>query len=465
MSVIKNILLFIFLLCGLAAKEQVTLSPNYVNNPSFEEYYNCPSGSGQLYECKYWWGLSTDYFNACAAPISTGCSVPSNFAGYQSALSGEAYADAVIYTNRFTVLPDRRETIKAKLNDSLIANKRYCTNFYVSLSEISLQSYNSYYVLLDSIGLLFTKDSVLDSITAISSNGIKVQNSIFNIDTINWFKISNSFVASGGEQYLTIGNFDDYIYWPPGKKGQTDVYIDDISVCECSFKFNLGNDTTLCEGETLQLKVSIPNATYTWQDGSHDSTFTVTQGGTYYVSAFFPDYNITTYDTINVTYIPYPVVNLGNSTILCQGQTLLLNASTNNATYLWQDGSTAPTFNATQDSTYWVKVTDTTANCSTTATIKLECDAEPVIPNIFTPNGDGSNDNFVIKNIEYWDINLQVFNRWGNEVYNVDNYQNNWDGKYKGNPVSDGTYFYIIKAKGKDSGREKEYKGSLMIMR
>ena len=50
-------------------------------------------------------------------------------------------------------------------------------------------------------------------------------------------------------------------------------------------------------------------------------------------------------------------------------------------------------------------------------------------------------------------------------VYEDNYYQNNWDGKYKGNPVSDGTYFYIIKAKGKDSGREKEYKGSLMIMR
>ena len=404
MSVIKNILLFIFLLCGLAAKEQVTLSPNYVNNPSFEEYYNCPSGSGQLYECKYWWGLSTDYFNACAAPISTGCSVPSNFAGYQSALSGEAYADAVIYTNRFTVLPDRRETIKAKLNDSLIANKRYCTNFYVSLSEISLQSYNSYYVLLDSIGLLFTKDSVLDSITAISSNGIKVQNSIFNIDTINWFKISNSFVASGGEQYLTIGNFDDYIYWPPGKKGQTDVYIDDISVCECSFKFNLGNDTTLCVGQSLILKPKMLNATYTWQDGSTDSIYTVTHAGTYWVKAFFSDYNITTYDTINIMY----------------------------------------------------------KDCDTTEKIIPDI----YIPNSFTPNGDGKNDVFkAVSLYEFSQFKLSVFSHWGDMVFDSYDINKGWDGTYKGKPVPMGVYVYQLTATIKDTGEQRKITGRVTVVR
>ena len=50
-------------------------------------------------------------------------------------------------------------------------------------------------------------------------------------------------------------------------------------------------------------------------------------------------------------------------------------------------------------------------------------------------------------------------------VYEDNYYQNNWDGRCKANPLSDGTYFYIIKAKGLYSGREKEYKGSVMIMR
>ena len=461
----RNILIILLSFYSLITKEQVLIGSNLVNNPSFEEFYSCPQGSAELNLSKYWWGYSSDYYNACSPSSIYGVSVPMNGAGFQYAHTGNAYSGCSIYNRQIISLPDYRETIKTKLSDTLIVNKRYCTNFYVSLANGSYESQFSYYVLLDSIGMLFTKDPVLDSLTPILSNGVKVQNDILNLDTVNWLKTTNTFKANGGELYLAIGNFDNVIIWPIGKTGATYVLIDDVSVCECSFNFNLGNDTTLCVGQILQLKVSMPNATYIWQDGSTDSTFKVTQTGIYWVKAYFAEYGITTYDTINVTYIPFPVVNLGNNTILCQGQTLLLNATTNNATYLWQDGSTAPTFTATQDSTYWVKVTDTTANCSTTATIKLECDAEPVIPNIFTPNGDGSNDNFVIKNIEYWNINLQVFNRWGVIVYEDNNYKNNWDGKYKGNPIADGTYFYIIKAKGKDSGREEEHKGSVMIMR
>ncbi|MEI6822581.1 MAG: gliding motility-associated C-terminal domain-containing protein [Bacteroidota bacterium] len=461
MDYFKNIFFYLFIFFVLNIQGQQILSPNYVQNHSFEEYYNCPSATDftNIVNCKFWWGLSTEYYNACAT--LSALSVPSNEGGFQYAHTGNAYVGFNLYAKN-PLSTDYREAIKTKLIDSLFANKRYCSNFYISLAEVSFQNY----ILLDSVGILITKDSVPDIQTPILSNGIKMQHSIYNIDTISWFKISNTFFVNGGEYYLTIGNFDNIVNWPSSVwQAQTYIYVDDVSVCECSFNFNLGNDTTLCIGDSLILKPNMPNAIYKWQDGSIDSIYKVTQAGIYWLKAYFPDYNITSYDTINVTYIPNPVVNLGNNTILCQGQTLLLNATTNNATYLWQDGSTAPTFNASQDSTYWVKVTDTTANCSTTATIKLECDAEPVIPNIFTPNGDGSNDNFIIKNIEYWDINLQVFNRWGVIVYEDNNYKNNWDGKCKGNPLADGTYFYIIKAKGKDSGIEKEYKGSLMIMR
>jgi len=391
----KSILIIVLLLLfGITTKEQIT-GINLVNNPSFEEYDSCPNNGNQMAKCKYWWGFSTEYYNACAN-YNTGVSVPSNLAGFQYANTGNAYAGFVIYSNSESNY-DYREAIKTKLKSTLVADKRYCNQLYVTLAEF--QSYfSTSFSFLDSIGMLFTIYSVPDVDNAFYiGNNIKILNSIYNIDTVSWFKMSNSFIAKGGEQYLTIGNFDNVINYPSGGIGMAYVYVDDVSVCECSFKFSLSNDTTLCNGEILQLNVSMPNATYTWQDGSHDSTYTVTHAGTYYVSAYFADYNITTYDTINIMY--------------------------------------------------------------------KDCEDTLVIPNIFTPNGDNYNDYFVIKNSNNWNINLQVFNRWGNEVYKADNYQNNWDGKYKGNPLSDGTYFYIIKAKGKDSGKEKEYKGSLMIMR
>ena len=120
-----------------------------------------------------------------------------------------------------------------------------------------------------------------------------------------------------------------------------------------------------------------------------------------------------------------------------------------------------PTYTANKDGTYWVKVTDTLANCSSITSITLECNIEPIIPNVFTPNGDGFNDNFVIKNTYGWNIDLKIYNRWGNIVYQSSNYQNNWDGK----DVADGTYYYIIKAKNLLSNYEKELHGSLTILR
>ena len=300
MTYFKNILFILLLLSGINSTGQV-IGNNLVQNPSFEEYYSCPTYAAQLYKCKYWWGFSSDYFNACAI-INSNVSVPYSGAGFHYAYTGVAYAGCALYWNANPNY-DYRESIKTKLSNTLIANKRYCTNFYTTLAQYSYTSPTSNYLLLDSIGLLFTKDSIPDTDSAFLSNGIKVQNNIFNIDTINWLKIANTFIANGGENYLTIGNFDNIINYPLGKICDTYVYVDDVSVCECSFKFNLGNDTTLCIGQSLILNPNMPNATYTWQDGSTDSIYKVTHAGTYWVSAYFADYNITTTDTINIAFI------------------------------------------------------------------------------------------------------------------------------------------------------------------
>ena len=386
MNIIKKILLFTFLYCNITAIAQ-KIGSNLVNNPSFEDFYSCPLNSGEFLKCKYWWGYSADYFNFCA--LQGGVSVPLNFEGYQNACTSHAYAGMAIYI-KSTFYLDYREAIKTRLIDSLMVKKIYCLKYYISLAESSFSQINTC-ILLDSIGVLFTKDSVLDNDTPIISNGIKVQNNILNLDTVNWLKITNSFIANGGEKYLTIGNFDNIINWPTGKLGATYVYVDDVSVCECSFEFSLGRDTTLCDGETLILNPNMPNAIYTWQDSSHAATYKVTKAGTYWVRAYFPDYGITTSSSINVTY----------------------------------DG---------------------------------EC---LKIPNIITPNNDGKNDYFVIENSDGWNIDLQVYNRWGNIVYQNNMYKNTWEGK----DVADGVYYYIIKATNSTNGYEKQYKGSVTVLR
>lgn len=123
---------------------------------------------------------------------------------------------------------------------------------------------------------------------------------------------------------------------------------------------NLGPDLNLCPGQTATLNATTPGATYSWQNGSTSPTFTVTQAGTYTVTINVNGCIDT--DAVTVNYGVNPTVNLGNDVTLCPGQTLTLNATNPSSTYLWQNGSTAPTFTVTQAGTYSVSVTN---SCST----------------------------------------------------------------------------------------------------
>jgi gliding motility-associated-like protein/uncharacterized repeat protein (TIGR01451 family) len=84
-----------------------------------------------------------------------------------------------------------------------------------------------------------------------------------------------------------------------------------------------------------------------------------------------------------------------------------------------------------------------------------------VITNVFTPNGDGVNDTFVVPGLDtYSDNELTIINRWGNTVYQKTNYKNDWDG----HGMVEGTYFYVLRAKNK-AGAWDTYKGYLTLLR
>jgi len=103
----------------------------------------------------------------------------------------------------------------------------------------------------------------------------------------------------------------------------------------------------------------------------------------------------------------------------------------------------------------------TNANaCADTVAITVLA-AGIAIPNIFTPNGDGKNDVFEIKGLEsYPGSQLLVFNRWGNEVYNADNYLNNWNGS----GLAEGTYYYILNRR-EHTGSITTFKGWVFLKR
>ena len=105
--------------------------------------------------------------------------------------------------------------------------------------------------------------------------------------------------------------------------------------------------------------------------------------------------------------------------------------------------------------------------CEGFATIDIDVDLAPT-PNAITPNGDGSNDFFMIPQIElnpdaYPDSEMIIFNRWGDEVFSASPYLNDWDGNNNsGNPIPEGTYYYVLRL---DTSEGELIRGDITIVR
>src|ERR1043165_9715264 len=97
--------------------------------------------------------------------------------------------------------------------------------------------------------------------------------------------------------------------------------------------------------------------------------------------------------------------------------------------------------------------------------IKVDIPSKLEVPNVFTPNGDGVNDYFILHTANLTDITCSIYDRWGALMYEVESDKGNisWDGKTGGGKeVPSGTYFWIVKAAGKD-GATYEEKGNVTI--
>ncbi|MDD2412851.1 MAG: gliding motility-associated C-terminal domain-containing protein, partial [Bacteroidales bacterium] len=131
-------------------------------------------------------------------------------------------------------------------------------------------------------------------------------------------------------------------------------------------------------------------------------------------------------------------------------------------TYNWSNGDHRATATNLPKGTHTVTVTDGN-QCEILYNIEIGIDPssqELDIPNVFSPNGDGINDTWVIKNLELHPENeLVIINRWGNEVYTQKSYKNDWDGTQ----LNEGTYFYVLKVN--MCNEERKLSGYLTIIK
>lgn len=204
----------------------------------------------------------------------------------------------------------------------------------------------------------------------------------------------------------------------------------------------LGNDTVLCEGQEITLKNNVEEGLYLWNTGSTEASISVNKTGKYWLYTVAG--NCVFNDSINITFLPLPQVNLGLDTFLCEGEERELNAANTGANYFWSTGETSQKIKVRQPGNYIVKVT--AGQCFVIDTITmLTCPPVLYIPTAFSPNDDNINDRFQVFEKDVATGSLMIFNRWGECVFETKNLNESWDGKFKNTLCSEDAYIWILR--------------------
>ena len=177
-----------------------------------------------------------------------------------------------------------------------------------------------------------------------------------------------------------------------------------------------------------------------------------------------------------VTVLPVPVADAGENLSVLEGGTVQLAMDAKEpigtaaarwkyqwspAIFLDRSDVFHPICSPGSDQTYTLAVTNA-ENCVSTDQVTVRVMLNPVIPNTFSPNGDGINDEWTIKYLDsYPKATIQIFNRYGTKVFNGDAKSKSWDGKSGGQDLPVGTYYYVIDP---HNGR-KILSGSITILR
>jgi gliding motility-associated-like protein len=176
---------------------------------------------------------------------------------------------------------------------------------------------------------------------------------------------------------------------------------------------------------------------------------------------------------ITIVINPLPALTMGPDLTIAAGASTTLNVSVtgNIVSYQWKpsiglNNATIkdPVASPSSTTVYTLVVTDDN-KCETSDSIKITVaggTSKILVPNAFSPNGDGINDTWIISNLSaYPGATVDVFNRYGQLVFHSENYNKAWDGTYNGNPLPMGTYYYIIDLK----NNEKKMAGSVTIFK
>jgi len=346
------------------------------------------------------------------------------------------------------------------------SNITYLWNTGSSSSLIKINNPGIYWLTVkDNIGCLFS-DSIQVSKTSLPQYSLGADTSLCQTNLQLNASVANAslYQWSTGENTPTINVNQSGIYWADVTKDNC-TYRDSIRVLFNPFPvLSLGRDTTLCEDKTVLLDAQNAGASYLWQDNSNDQTYIVTKPGKYFVAV--TKNNCVSRDTILINYNLKPVFSLGADVSICSGQTITLKPTIQNGksiSYLWQDGSSNTTYNVIAPGLYSLTLlNDCGSRTDSIVAIKGVC--KLYVPNAFSPNRDGVNDVFRASYGEnITKFKMEIYNRWGQKVFESDDMGKGWDGTYRQNMLG-GVFVWIIKYDTIDL-KNQIMKGTVVLVR
>lgn len=339
----------------------------------------------------------------------------------------------------------------------------------------------------DGVAFNPTLGSTLYTVTGTDTNNCSNTDTI-TIQTINCVNLTASFVPSsiiicqGDSIIFTDNSIGSITNWNWNFGGGIPTTANTQGPHTIAFNtpgtFNITLQVTDANGnDDTTIIVTVNPIVNTTQTFNKCQGFSITVGNnTYNTTGNYTDVlqsSATGCDSIVNTNLsinqPIPVIIIENDTTICENEFnngIVLHAS-GGTNLSWSTGvinidSTVVTQSGI------ITVTSNNNGCIVQDNFELflERCLEPTIyiPNVFTPNNDGLNDLFEVKGSYIENIEITIFNRWGNELYTWKDINEGWDGTYQGKLVPDGTYFYIVNVVFENS-EKKTFLGSITLLK
>jgi gliding motility-associated-like protein len=299
--------------------------------------------------------------------------------------------------------------------------------------------------------LTFTLDDI-DICTDVSTNiGFTTNQTQFNIVWNTSAHINDSTISNPVFEYSNPGpNPITFTYIATSDSAGFVCYSDTMNVTVYpNPTFNLPNDTVyFCENSNVTLDAGGGYSTYLWSNGFVTQTITVSDTGWFTVTVT-NDVLCANTDSSYVVKLFLPNFDIPDVTI-CEGDTALLTTPSWQGSFLWNTGSTDTLLLVTQAGTYTLTITNTCGSYTDSIQILEKPNINITqLPNVFSPNGDGLNDEYTIADLQFAEeFVLLIYNRWGRLLFETSDANIAWKGTGDGNSeASPGVYFVILKYK------------------